>query len=124
MFVWITVIGGIAAIALVNWYFFGAPQRAVQAEVAAGGLQEVEITVEGGYSPALVRVRQGQPVKLTFDRKEKSPCSDEVVIGAFGIRKFLRPYEKTSVEFTPAQAGSYEFTCGMSMLRGKILVEG
>ena len=26
------------------------------------------------------------------------------------------------VEFTPDQAGEYEFTCGMGMLRGKLVV--
>ena len=101
-----------------------APKAAVAARASANGSQEVRIAVEGGYSPAVIRVRQGTPVRLVFDRKEKSPCSDEVVISDFGIRRFLKPFEQTVIEFTPAKPGSYDFTCGMSMLRGQIEVEG
>ena len=122
MFNLLILIAGVAAIVLVNWYFFMAPKAAVAASVSANGSQEVRITVEGGYSPAVIRVKQGTPVRLVFDRKDKSPCSDELVISEFGIRRFLRPFEQTVVEFTPSKPGSYDFTCGMSMLRGRITV--
>ena len=116
--------GGVIAIVWVNWYFFMAPKAAVTARASAAGGQEVSITVEGGYSPSVVRVKRGQPLRLIFDRKEKSPCSDEVVISDFGVRRFLKPFEKTVVELNPTKAGSFEFACGMSMLRGRIEVEG
>ena len=115
-------VAGLATIAWINWYFFLAERRTAQAVVAGGGVQEVTITVAGGYEPAAVQVRAGQPVRLVFDRQETSGCSEEVVLPAFGIRRFLAPFKKTPVEFTPATAGSYEFTCGMSMLRGRVTV--
>lgn len=118
------LIAGLAAIAWVNWYFFMAPKAAVKAKVSAGGSQEVTITVEGGYSPSVVRAKQGQPLRLIFDRKEKSPCSEEVVISEFGVRRFLKPFEKTVIDVTPTQTGTFAFACGMSMLRGQIEVEG
>ena len=117
---WLVVAAGIAAIAWVNWYFFLAERRTARAVVAGGGVQEVTITVAGGYEPAAVQVRAGQPVRLVFDRQETSGCSEEVVVPAFGIRRFLAPFQRTAVEFTPSAAGTYEFTCGMSMLRGRI----
>jgi len=118
------LIAGIAAIIWVNWYFFLAPKAAVTVTgTRDGGRQEVTITVEGGYSPSVIRVKKGTPVRLWFNRKEKSPCSEEVVISAFGIRRFLKAFEKTPVDLTPLEAGSFEFTCGMSMLRGRIEVE-
>ncbi len=117
------LLAGAGAIALVNWYFFMAPKTAVTAKATAGGSQEVKITVEGGYSPSVVRARKGQPLRLVFDRKEKSPCSDEVVISEFGVRRFLKPFEKTVIDVTPTEAGTVEFMCGMSMLRGRIVVE-
>lgn len=120
---WLVVVGGIAAIAWVNWYFFLAGQRAVSATAGAGGQQEVTIAVRGGYDPAVVRVRRGQALRLVFDRQETSGCSEEVVLPAFGIRRFLPPFEKTIVELRPEEPGSYEFTCGMSMLRGRLIVE-
>ena len=119
----LVIAGGIAAIAWVNWYFFLAGRSSTQMAVGAGGAQEVKIRVAGGYDPANVRVRRGVPVRLVFDRQESSGCSEEVVIPDFGIRKFLPAHQETAVEFTPAEAGSYSFTCGMSMLRGRITVE-
>lgn len=116
--------GGVALCAGVYWWFFRAGRRVVGAEDAAGGVQEQVITVSGGYSPATVRVRAGRPVRLIFDRQETNPCSEEIVIGAFGVKKFLPAHARTAVEFTPMQAGSFDFVCGMGMLHGKLLVEG
>ncbi|MGI9038773.1 MAG: cupredoxin domain-containing protein [Gemmatimonadota bacterium] len=120
---WLVVFGGLAAVAWVNWYFFLAGSPAAEATVGAGGVQEVAITVAGGYDPSGVRVKKGRPVRLVFDRREISSCSEEIVLPDFGIRKFLPAFEKTSVEFTPEKAGTYDFTCGMSMLHGKLTVE-
>lgn len=117
------LIGGLAAIAWVNWYFFLARRTAVSATPDGSGIQHVEIAVAGGYSPAEVRVQAGRPVRLVFDRRETNPCSEEVVIPDFGIRRFLPPNQKTAVEFTPTRPGSHEFTCGMGMLRGKVVAE-
>jgi plastocyanin domain-containing protein len=119
----LVLLGAVAAIAWVNWYFFFAERAAASATAGAGGVQEVAIRVSGGYTPGRVRVRAGQPVRLTFDRQETSGCSEEVVLPDFGIRRFLPAHQKTSIEFTPREAGTYEFTCGMSMLRGQITVE-
>jgi plastocyanin domain-containing protein len=123
---WIVVLAGAAAIAWVNWYFFLARRgtaSAVVAETPGGGTQEVTITVQGGYEPAEVKLKKGIPARLVFDRQETSGCSEEVVIPDFGIRKFLPAFQKTAVELKPEKAGSFEFTCGMSMLRGRLVVE-
>ena len=125
---WIVIAGGATAVLWVNWYFFLAERAgAVAATVpAAGGApvaQQATVTVKGGYSPAVVRVKAGQPVRLLFDRQETSGCSEEVVFGDFGIRRFLPAHEQTAVELTAPTAGTYEFTCGMGMLRGKLVAE-
>ncbi|HEY0153327.1 MAG TPA: cupredoxin domain-containing protein [Longimicrobium sp.] len=122
---WAVIFGGAAVIAWVNWYFFVAGRSPAHAAVGAvaGGRQEVTVVVQGGYSPAHVRVKAGAPVRLLFDRQETSGCSEEVVIPDFGIRRFLPANHQTPVEFTPERAGSYEFTCGMGMLRGRITVD-
>jgi plastocyanin domain-containing protein len=121
---WLVLLGGVAAIAWVNWYFFFAESSA--ASVAAGvgaGAGEVRIEVRGGYTPSTVRVPSGRPVRLVFDRQETSGCSEEVVIPAFGVRRFLPANEETVVEIRPESPGVYEFTCGMGMLRGRIVAE-
>lgn len=124
---WIVILAGAAAVAWVNWYFFLARRgtaTAAVSETREGGVQEVTITVQGGYEPAEVRLRKGVPARLVFDRRETSSCSEEVVIPDFGVRTFLPAFQKTTVELKPESAGSFEFTCGMSMLRGRLVVEG
>ena len=124
---WAVILAGFAAIAWVNWYFFFA-ERAAAAVPAAGGAgagprQEITITVDGGYSPAVVTVKAGRPVRLVFDRKDSGGCSEEVVFPDFGVRQFLPTGKQTVVEVTPPKAGRYAFTCGMSMLRGTLVAE-
>ena len=125
----IVLLSAIALIAWVNWYFFVAGRTPVQAVAAIAGragtsaIPEIVIEVDGGYSPNAVRVKAGQPVRLVFDRKDANPCSDEVVIPAFDVRKFLPTGGRTTIEVTPPKAGRYDFSCGMSMLRGTIIAE-
>ncbi|HEY8310261.1 MAG TPA: cupredoxin domain-containing protein [Gemmatimonadaceae bacterium] len=83
----------------------------------------VTITVKGGYDPAVIRVKAGQPVRLVFDRQETSGCSEEVVFPDFNIKKFLPAFQKTVIEVTPPRTGRYGFTCGMSMLHGSLFAE-
>jgi copper chaperone CopZ len=64
----VTVVG-VAAGAWVLWYFVFAPGPALAA-TAKGGVQEVRITVKGGYTPDTVVVRAGKPVRLLFYRDE------------------------------------------------------
>lgn len=113
---------GAAAVAWVNWYFFFAHRGAAQS-VQRDGVQEVEIRVRGGYDPAVVRAKRGVPLRLVFDRQEDSSCSEEVVLADFGIRKFLPAFKRTAVDVTPDKAGTFDITCGMSMLHGKLVVE-
>lgn len=119
---WAVLLAGIVLIVAILWYFFGARERVVATE-RDGGVQEVRITVKGGYSPDLVVVKQGKPVKLDFYRDETASCSEEVVFGDFGIARKLPAFETTSIEFTPDKAGEFTFMCGMSMIRGKLIVE-
>lgn len=114
-------LSGLAAVAWVNWYFFLAgPRGGIAVASTPGGPQSVRVVVQGGYTPAVVRVAAGRPVRLEFERRETSGCTEEVVIPDFGIRTFLPPHQTTSVQFTPLRPGTYEFTCGMGMVRGRV----
>lgn len=126
---WTVVAGAAATIALVNWYFFVAGQTTVAAmasvpgATSAGAMSEVTIVVDGGYSPNTVRTKKGERLRLVFDRKDDSSCSEEVVIPAFGVKKFLPSGERTTIDITPTESGRIPFSCGMGMLRGTIVVE-
>ena len=123
MMEWIVIIGSIAAMIWINWYFFLVRQSVANAAIDEEGVQEIVIVVDGGYHPAVVNVKRDKPVRLVFDRRERSGCSEEIVFQDFGVRKFLPPFRKTKIELTPAQIGNFEFTCGMSMLRGRLIVQ-
>ncbi len=109
--------GGLASIAFVNWFFLG---RRRPVEVASGA---VTVVVDGGYAPSEVRAPVGKTLRIVFDRRDDSPCSEEVVFPDFGVRKFLPPGEKTTVEIAPDRPGRFSFTCGMGMLRGTVVAE-
>jgi plastocyanin domain-containing protein len=113
---------GSLLIALILWYFFGERERTVAAE-GEGDVQQVKITVKGGYAPDLIVVKQGRPVRLEFYRDETASCSEEVIFGDFGIARALPAFKTTAIEFTPDKAGEFTFTCGMNMIRGKLVVE-
>ena len=116
----VTAVGGVL-IAVLAWFFFG-PKQARRAELR-GGVQEVEITVKGGYSPNLIRVREGVPLRLVFDRQENSDCSSRVVFPDFGVSSSLAAFGRTTVELVPQRSGEYGFACGMNMLHGTLVVE-
>ena len=116
------IVGGVTLIGFVLWYFFGEREQAV-AEVAASGVQEIKVTVKGGYAPDVIVVKQGQPVRLNFYRDETGSCSEQVIFGDFGIARDLPAHQTTPIEFTPSKAGEFIFTCGMNMLRGKLIVQ-
>ena len=118
----IVMIGGTSLIVLVLWYFFGE-RDSVEATVTETGAQEVNVTVKGGYSPDVIVVKKGTPVRLNFYRDETSSCSEQVVFGDFGIAKNLPAYKTTPIEFTPDKSGEFTFACGMNMLRGKLIVQ-
>ena len=120
---WMVVAVVAAAIVWVNWYFFAADRAVATAGASTGGGQEVTVTVHGGYEPATIRVQAGVPVRLHFDRQETSSCSEEVVFPDFGLRRFLPAHQQTVVEVTPPAPGTYEFTCGMGMLHGRVIAE-
>lgn len=118
----LVVLAGLALIGAIYWWFFVAGRRVVEAIATHGGVQELRVTVAGGYSPSTIAVHAGRTVRLVLDRQETNPCSEELVIPAFGVRKFLPPHQQTVVEFTPSAAGTFDFSCGMGMLHGRIVV--
>lgn len=80
------------------------------------------VRVRGGYSPDVVRVRVGKPIRIAFLREETASCSERVVFPAFG-RSTTLPYgQQVLVELPVAPPGTYEFTCAMNMLRGTLVV--
>ncbi len=117
------LVGAIALSILVVWYFFLSEKEGVQV-AASSGVQEANIVVQGGYTPDVLVVKAGQPVRLNFTRQETASCSEMVLFPDFDKSAKLPTGETITIEFTPDKPGEYDFQCQMGMLHGKLIVEG
>lgn len=113
---------GLGLIGLQIWWFLLSKPKSRNAE-AHDGIQEVTITVDGGYEPSRVVVDAGKPVRLNFLRRDKSSCLEQVVFPDFHIAQDLDLNQITPIEFTPQKPGQYTFACGMNMFRGVVEVK-
>jgi Cu+-exporting ATPase len=112
-----------AGLTAVLWRFFFGARRSSRAELR-GGVQEVRITVKGGYAPDRIEVEAGTPVRLLFDRQETGDCTSRVVFSDFGINRSLPAFATTTVELTSDEPGEFGFACGMNMVHGTLVVTG
>jgi plastocyanin domain-containing protein len=119
----IVTIGALALSLFIAWFFWFAPKGQTRAAMAAGGAQEVAVIVKGGYTPDVIVVKSGQPVRLRFNRQESSACSEKVLFPDFNQNALLPEGQEVTLEFTPDKPGEYGFQCQMGMLRGKLIVE-
>jgi plastocyanin domain-containing protein len=117
----VVTLGGLGLIGAELWWFLLSRPKSRQVSTQ-GGVQEVTVTVDGGYEPSQILVQAGQSVRLNFYRKDPSSCLEEVRLPDFHIAQQLGLNQTTPIEFTPDKPGKYEFTCGMNMFRGFIEV--
>ena len=118
----VVTLGGLLVSGFVAGFFWFSPRPEARIE-AVGGVQEVKVTVKGGYSPDVIVVKTGKPVRFNFTRRESAVCSETVILDDFGKSAILPEGQTVPIEFAPDQPGEYDFYCQMNMLRGKIVVE-
>ncbi len=114
---------GLALIAAELWWFLGPHGAGIAAGEGEQGMQEITITVQGGYAPSRIRVKAGQPVRLLFHRTDPSGCVAQVIFPDFQRSLDLPLGATTSIELLPERPGSYPFHCGMNMVRGSLEAE-
>jgi len=114
---------GLALIGFLVWFFWLVKAKGVKAALTSGGYQEQMVLVKGGYTPDVIVVERGKPVRLNFVRQESASCSEMVLLPAFGKSAHLPEGHTVPIEFLPAEPGEYEFACQMGMFRGKLVVE-
>lgn len=117
-------VAGIALIAWIVWHFFFSRRSEVAVATFAGGGQEIQILIKGGYRPDVVRAEPHVPLRLHFRREETSACSEEIVFPDFGVKRTLPAFETTTIELPPTAPGRYGFACGMDMMHGTLVVGG
>lgn len=119
----LVIAAGAIVIAGIAWFFWGPRTGGHRAAVASSGYQEAMILVKGGYTPDVIVVEHGKPVRLNFRREEITACSELVILNDFGKSAHLPEGEIVPLEFLPERPGQYAFTCQMGMLRGTVVVE-
>jgi len=112
----LVLIFGLLSILFTYWYFFMKKTKTVQSEGT------VNILVDGGYKSDRISIPFGQTTKLVFLRKDSNSCLEEVILADFKVRNFLPLNTKTEIEITPEKKGEFDFSCGMGMFHGKLIV--
>lgn len=111
----VSVLGALG-IAFTYWFFLRKGEKEVSVE------NEVDIIVNGGYSPEVISIPLGKTTKINFIRTDPTDCLEEVILGDFRIKRHLPLNQKVTVEITPQKPGKYGYSCGMNMYHGKIVV--
>ncbi|HEY0868569.1 MAG TPA: efflux RND transporter periplasmic adaptor subunit [Fimbriimonas sp.] len=95
--------------------------QTVVSTAAARETQTVTVT-NAGFDPPTISLAAGKATTVTFVRTEEGGCGEEVVFPTLNIRKELPLNEPVPIEIPAQKEGSLTFTCGMDMLRGKVVV--
>lgn len=115
-------IASLALAAAIVWWFFGNHKTSEADASRVNGVQKIEIVVDGGYKPELVRLKAGVPAEITFLRKSSSSCFDEVLLPDFGQQAKLPVNQPYTFALKPEKEGVFTYSCGMHMFFGKIEV--
>ena len=95
------------------------PQVDGNAQVA-GGVQAIAVKVTTVYSPNVIHLKAGVPAEITFGSAQG--CTSQVVSQQLGFSEDLSAGPKL-VKIADPKPGTYDFSCGMNMVHGKIVVQ-
>jgi sulfite exporter TauE/SafE/copper chaperone CopZ len=92
------------------------------ASTTKDGVQTIDMrVVASGYVPNSFTVKKGVPVKWNINGENTFGCQAYFVVPTLGIQKTIVPGIQT-IDFTPTETGTINFSCGMGMYRGQITV--
>lgn len=114
----IVAVSGVGLIGLIYWFFFGKKDDSA---IVSNG--KVEVLVDGGYKPSVIKIKKGQKTTIMLTRLDTNSCLEEFVLPDFKIKKYLPVGKKVEIEITPDKPGEFAFHCGMNMFHGKVIVE-
>lgn len=108
---------------LIGWAFWVASPRsgadtgvAIPSATIIDGVQIVDISAKGGYSPRVVTAKAGVPTILRINTSGTFDCSASVVIPKLSYQKFLQPSGTEDIAISAEQArGTLQGLCSMGM---------
>ena len=84
------------------------------------GVQRIAVDASSGYDPNVIVLLPGVPTEITFG--ESFGCTAQVMSADLGFYEDLQSGPKT-ITLGPLEPGTYDFSCGMEMVFGQIMVE-
>jgi len=86
-------------------------------------VQKISVNVAGGYNPAIVNLKKDVPAELTFTRTNEQGCLDIVHSKDLNFETELPLNQAETVRVTTDKAGEFDFSCGMDMFHGKVVIK-
>ncbi|VVB53633.1 Cytochrome C biogenesis protein transmembrane region [uncultured archaeon] len=85
--------------------------------------QEIRMDVTAsGFSPNKFVLKRGVPVKWIINGKQLTGCNSAIKVPSLGLQFNVKEGLQT-IEFTPNDAGTIQWSCWMGMLRGVFVVQ-
>ena len=120
------IISILVSVLLVGGAFWLAARPSDEGEGSAtativGGVQYVDISAKGGYSPRIVTAKVGMPTILRVKTSGTFDCSASLVIPKLSYQKFLQPSGTEEISISSEQAqGTMQGLCSMGMYNFQI----
>ena len=109
----------LAMVFTVWWFWLSQPASAV-----SSGKDVINILVDAGvYTPAKIEIPVGETVRLSFLRKDPSPCAEKVLVPDLDLSLDLVLDTPTELQLRVDKPGNFPFTCQMAMYRGVLVAK-
>lgn len=93
-----------------------APVASVGTAVVEDGVQYVDITARGGYTPEVTKAQAGVPTVIRMKTENSYDCSTALVIPDIGFQKFLSPTGVEEIDIPLENTeGVLKGMCSMAM---------
>ncbi len=100
------------------------PQTPLQANSGISmenGIQIIDMTAKGGFSPSSITAKAGVPTELRVATNGTYDCSSTLVIPSLSYQKTLKPTGTETITISSEKAtGTLNGTCGMGMYKFQI----
>lgn len=95
----------------------------INQQISSGKEVTIKMTMsEGNYQFEPKEVTLGDKVKIAADMSKIGGCYSTVVIPELNVKKSLSKSDNV-MEFIATKSGALEFTCGMGMAGGRLIVK-
>ena len=101
-----------------------SPETAGQNVEVKDGVQYINITARGGYTPRKSIAKADIPTVLRFNTNGTFDCSSSVRIPSMNISKMLSQSGSTDIDLGNPKLGTLQGTCGMGMYSFEVEFQG